>query len=109
MSQNERIHESLQEIYLMSEASIAELMVAVVDYLPLLYRISDSLALLDMIISFAVHAFERGYGYFKVIQCDQNLQTLWPYKMLDILYWKPSWTMLLPIIAIPTIPADFKF
>ena len=61
MSQNERLSESLQEIYLMSEESISKLIMAVIDYLPLLYKISDAVAMLDLIASFAEKARQSDY------------------------------------------------
>ena len=61
MSQNERLSESLAEIFLMSEESIAKLIVSAIDYLPLLYKISDAVAMLDLVASFAEVATVADY------------------------------------------------
>eukprot|EP00842_Homolaphlyctis_polyrhiza_P006699 jgi/Hompol1/702/HPOL_000441-RA len=58
MSQNDRIKESLTEVYLMSDKIIADLTSSVREYLGLLYSISESFALVDMIASFAQYAIE---------------------------------------------------
>ncbi|KAJ3266885.1 MutS protein msh4 [Chytriomyces hyalinus] len=50
---NDRINESLTEVYLMSDKIIAELVVDVSRFAGLLYNISESIALLDMLASFA--------------------------------------------------------
>ncbi|KAJ3245620.1 MutS protein msh4 [Chytriomyces hyalinus] len=50
---NGRINESLTEVYLMSDKIIAELVVDVSRFAGLLYNISESVALLDMLASFA--------------------------------------------------------
>ncbi|TPX33894.1 hypothetical protein SmJEL517_g03317 [Synchytrium microbalum] len=53
MAMNDRINESLTEVYLMSDRTIAELVTFIRAHIAYLYRLSECVALLDMIMSFA--------------------------------------------------------
>ena len=53
MNQNNRIQESMNEVYLMGDRVISELNVQSRKFLPILYQISESMALLDILYSFA--------------------------------------------------------
>ncbi|KAI8815605.1 muts domain V-domain-containing protein [Fimicolochytrium jonesii] len=53
LSHNDRIQESLTEVYLMSDRIIAELIDDIRGKAGILFRASESLALLDMLLSFA--------------------------------------------------------
>ncbi|KAI8812993.1 muts protein 4 [Cladochytrium replicatum] len=53
ISCNDRIHESLTEVYLMSDKTVAELLDFIRDRIGCLYKASECLALLDMLVSFA--------------------------------------------------------
>ena len=53
MSLNERIHESLTEVYLMSDKAILDIIHFVRSKASVLYKVSECLAMLDMIQSFA--------------------------------------------------------
>ncbi|KAI8896621.1 muts domain V-domain-containing protein [Globomyces pollinis-pini] len=61
MCQNDRIKQSLCDIYAMSSQAISDLMIAVHEYLPVLYQMSESLALLDFLQSLAQAAKTHGY------------------------------------------------
>ncbi|TPX49095.1 hypothetical protein SeLEV6574_g01688 [Synchytrium endobioticum] len=50
---NDRINESLTEVYLMSDRTITDLISCVRTHMSYLYRLSECIALLDMIVSFA--------------------------------------------------------
>ncbi|KAJ8325008.1 MutS protein msh4 [Batrachochytrium dendrobatidis] len=56
MSQNDRIQESLTEVYLMGDKIMFDLTAQIREYLSMLYQLSETLALLDMIVSFAAVA-----------------------------------------------------
>jgi DNA mismatch repair protein MSH4 len=62
MSQNERINESMNEILLISERLIEELIVVAHENLPMLYRISEAISHLDILVSFAKKAIAENYG-----------------------------------------------
>lgn len=53
MSLNERIHESLTEVYLMSDKAILDVITLVRGEASVLYKVSECLAMLDMIQSFS--------------------------------------------------------
>jgi DNA mismatch repair protein MSH4 len=56
LSYNDRINESLTEVYLMSDASISTLLGKIKENVGILYKLSESIALLDMLLSFASYA-----------------------------------------------------
>ncbi|KAL2917178.1 MutS protein msh4 [Polyrhizophydium stewartii] len=58
MSQNDRIRESLTEVYLMGDKIVSDLTSKLRESLAVLYRLSESIALLDMITGFA-HVAEQ--------------------------------------------------
>ncbi|KAH9273347.1 hypothetical protein BASA83_004348 [Batrachochytrium salamandrivorans] len=58
LSQNDRIQESLTEVYLMGDTIVSDLTMRVRDYLPMLYQLSESVALLDMLVSFGSNAMK---------------------------------------------------
>ncbi|KAI8907003.1 muts-like protein 4, isoform CRA_a [Powellomyces hirtus] len=53
LSYNDRIQESLTEVYLMSDKIIEELIADIRKHAAILYKISESIALLDILVSFA--------------------------------------------------------
>lgn len=53
MSLNERIHESLTEVYLMSDKAILDVITFIRAQASVLYKVSECLAMLDMIQSFS--------------------------------------------------------
>ncbi|KAI9331199.1 muts domain V-domain-containing protein [Obelidium mucronatum] len=53
---NDRINESLTEVYLMSDRIISELVFEIAKYASSLYKISESIALLDVLTAFAFDA-----------------------------------------------------
>jgi DNA mismatch repair protein MSH4 len=53
MSLNERIHESLTEVYLMSDKAILDVITFIRGEASVLYKVSECLAMLDMIQSFS--------------------------------------------------------
>lgn len=53
---NERLQEALTEIYLLSDDVVQELMADIRNKVAVLYKISESVALLDMLVSFAHYA-----------------------------------------------------
>ncbi|KAJ3007462.1 UNVERIFIED_CONTAM: MutS protein msh4 [Siphonaria sp. JEL0065] len=58
---NDRINESLTEVYLMSDRIISELVFEIAKYSGSLYKISESIALLDMLSAFAYDAEMKEY------------------------------------------------
>ncbi|KAJ3294533.1 MutS protein msh4 [Rhizoclosmatium sp. JEL0117] len=58
---NDRINESLMEVYLMSDRMIGELVGEVTQFAGSLYKISESIALLDMLSAFAFDADQNEY------------------------------------------------
>jgi DNA mismatch repair protein MSH4 len=67
MSQNERLKESQTEIYLMSEQYfhltriMGELILRLHEYLPLMYKISEAISLLDLLSCFASVSLKHDY------------------------------------------------
>ncbi|RKO86224.1 muts domain V-domain-containing protein, partial [Blyttiomyces helicus] len=55
LSYNDRIAESLTEVYLMSDKTIADLIGEIRQKIAILYKMSESIAMLDMAVSFAHH------------------------------------------------------
>ncbi|KAJ3299721.1 MutS protein msh4 [Borealophlyctis nickersoniae] len=53
ISHNDRIQESLTEVYLMSDKTIAELIAEIRSHVGILYKASESIGILDMIAGFA--------------------------------------------------------
>ncbi|KAK9478827.1 muts domain V-domain-containing protein [Lipomyces japonicus] len=62
---NSRLRDSLTEIMLMSEQTVEKLIERIREYIPAFYRASESIAMLDMLISFAHLATGSLKGYVR--------------------------------------------
>jgi DNA mismatch repair protein MSH4 len=65
MKLNQRIEDSHQEVVLMSDKTIQDLIDNVRGEIPILFRVCESLAMLDMIAAFAHLASDNQYEYVK--------------------------------------------
>ncbi|KAJ3205231.1 MutS protein msh4 [Clydaea vesicula] len=55
LSLNDRIQESLNEVYLMSDKIISELILEIRKNIQILYKVSESISLLDLLMSFSIY------------------------------------------------------
>jgi DNA mismatch repair ATPase MutS len=65
MKLNQRIEDSHQEVVLMSDKTIQDLIDNVRGEIPILFRVCESIAMLDMIAAFAHVASDNQYEYVK--------------------------------------------
>ncbi|KAI9254067.1 muts domain V-domain-containing protein [Sporodiniella umbellata] len=62
LQKNNRVNESLAEVYLMSDSVVSDLLQIFQDNINFLYKASEAIALLDMLSSFAVSCLSYDYG-----------------------------------------------
>jgi DNA mismatch repair protein MSH4 len=65
MKLNQRIEDSHQEVVLMSDKTIQDLIDSIRGEIPVLFRVCESIAMLDMIAAFAHLASDNQYEYVK--------------------------------------------
>jgi len=64
MKYNDRINESLTEVYIMSNKIVEELVAEIRQDLAILYKAAEAVALLDMLVAFAHTSSTQDYSIF---------------------------------------------